>query len=60
MKKVQLKVEELHVQSYPTTGAEWAEGGTVHGQQVSGVVTCASACSATDGVRVCKTCGPCC
>jgi hypothetical protein len=66
MKKIKLAVEELRVQSYATTGGEWADGGTVHGQQqatirvCSGHVTCASACSETDGVFVCKTCGPCC
>jgi hypothetical protein len=66
MKKIRLNVEALRVQSYSTTGAEWPEGGTVHGQQqatilvCSGYATCASACSATDGIRICKSCGPCC
>jgi hypothetical protein len=26
----------------------------------SGQATCASACSATNGVAACKSCGPCC
>jgi hypothetical protein len=66
MKKIRLDVEALQVQSYPTTGAAPGEGGTVHGQQLgtivvcSGHVTCASACSETDGVHACKSCGPCC
>lgn len=66
MRKIRLNVEELRVQSYATTGGEWVDGGTVHGQQLatvlacSGHVTCASACSETDGVAACKSCGPCC
>lgn len=65
MKKIKLEVERLRVESYPTTGGEWAEDGTVFGQQeatvriCSGTVTCASACSETNGVP-CKSCGPCC
>ena len=66
MKKIRLSVEELRVQSYSTTlEAEWAAG-TVHARQLgtvlgcSGHVTCASACSETDGVAACKSCGPCC
>ena len=66
MKKIRLNVEALRVQSYSTTGAEGPEGGTVHGLQeptivvCSGYATCASACSETDGIRICKSCGPCC
>jgi acyl-coenzyme A thioesterase PaaI-like protein len=65
-RKIRMSVDELHVESYPTTAATRGADGTVHGHAVttlaecSGYVTCASACSATDGVRVCKTCGPCC
>ncbi|HYW13326.1 MAG TPA: hypothetical protein VE871_15310 [Longimicrobium sp.] len=66
MKKIRLDVEALRVQSYPTTDPEWSEGGTVDGHQqgtvwvCSGQLTCASACSETNGVAVCKSCGPCC
>lgn len=66
MKKIRLNVDVLKVQSYPTTGPEWPEIGTVHGQQqatvlvCSGQVTCASACSETNGMFACKSCGPCC
>ena len=65
MKKIRLNVEGLRVQSYVTTEPEWTEAGTVLGQQqatvlvCSGQVTCASACSETNGVP-CKSCGPCC
>ena len=65
--KLRLDMDELNVQSYPTTGDASVIGGTVRGHEgvttlaeCSGYVTCASACSGTDGVRVCKTCSPCC
>ena len=66
MKKIRLDVEALRVQSYSTTGSEEPGGGTVHGLQqatvlvCSGYATCASACSETNGVNICKSCGPCC
>jgi hypothetical protein len=66
MKKIRLDVDALRVQSYPTTDAEWPEGGTVDGHQqatvlvCSGYATCASACSETNGINICKSCGPCC
>lgn len=63
MTKIKLDVEELRVESYPTTRAGLAAGGTVHGQEMDtmlGNLTCASACSATDGAHACKSCGPCC
>ena len=66
MKKIRMDVETLKVQSYPTTEPAWSEAGTVIGQQMgtvlgcSGQVTCASACSWTNGVAACKSCGPCC
>jgi hypothetical protein len=66
MKKIRLNVEGLQVQSYVTSEPEWSEAGTVHGQQqgtvlvCSGHVTCASACSETNGAAPCKSCGPCC
>ena len=63
-RKMRMQLDELQVESYPTTAAEKAEGGTVHGHAVtaacSGSLTCMSACSWTNGVAVCKTCGPCC
>ncbi|MFL5540626.1 MAG: hypothetical protein ACJ8J0_16670 [Longimicrobiaceae bacterium] len=65
-KKMRMRLEELQVESYPTTAAGPADGGTVHGHAAStlaacsGYATCLSACSATDGVHICKTCGPCC
>jgi len=65
MKKIRLDIEGLNIQSYPTTEPQWSEAGTVIGQQqatvlvCSGQVTCASACSATNGAP-CKSCGPCC
>ncbi|MBV9109635.1 MAG: hypothetical protein JO306_09545 [Gemmatimonadetes bacterium] len=65
-RKIRLDVDRLHVQSYPTTVAESVAGGTVHAREdvttspCSGYATCLSACSATDGVHICKTCGPCC
>jgi hypothetical protein len=66
MKKIRLNIERLQVQSYPTTEPQWTKAGTVHGQQqatvlvCSGHATCASACSETNGVVICKSCGPCC
>ena len=60
MKKIRLDIDALRVQSCPTTDAEWPEGGTVDGHQYSGYATCASACSATNGIVICKSCGPCC
>jgi hypothetical protein len=64
--KIRMRLDELQVESYPTTAAGLAHEGTVHGHgastiaDCSGYATCLSACSATDGVRICKTCGPCC
>jgi hypothetical protein len=64
--KLRLSMDELRVESHSTTVAAQADGGTVHGHgeaalgDVSGYATCLSACSATDGVFICKTCGPCC
>lgn len=63
-KKMRMRLDELQVESYPTSAAGEAAGGTVHGHGVtavcSGVATCLSACSETDGVHICKSCGPCC
>ena len=64
--KIRMAIDELHVESYATTGAARLDGGTVRGHEnitvleCSGHVTCASACSETDGVFACKSCGPCC
>jgi hypothetical protein len=62
--KIRMRLDELQVESYPTTAPEMANGGTVHGHAVtaacSGYLTCASACSMTNGAVACKTCGPCC
>lgn len=63
-KKVRMRLDELQVESYPTT-ASAVDGGTVHGHEdvtaiCSGYATCLSACSETDGVHICKSCGPCC
>ena len=61
MRKVKLDLESLAVESFPTVDLDAAGRGTVHGQdQLSGYVTCGCACSETDGVRVCKSCGPSC
>jgi hypothetical protein len=65
-KKMRMHLDELQVESYPTTAARFLNKGTVHGQAAatldvcSGYATCLSACSATDGVFICKTCGRCC
>lgn len=65
-RKISLDVDALRVDSFPTDGGDGDARGTVHGLQllsngcVSGYPTCASACSETDGIRICKSCGPCC
>ena len=67
MRKIRLDLDALAVQSYPTTPERGERHGTVYGWEAtllvegcSGHATCASACSATDGVAICKSCGPCC
>lgn len=66
MQKMKLDLEALAIESFPTVVDEAGEGGTVHGNQLSaggsclGQMTCASACSWTNGVNACKSCGPCC
>ncbi len=68
MKKVRLDLDALSVQSYPTTTRRGDARGTVYGWEVSrladgcasGNATCLSACSATNGIVICKSCGPCC
>ena len=62
--KIRMDLDELRVESFSTTAPEETQRGTVHGYELtaacSGYLTCASACSMTNGVAVCKTCGPCC
>ncbi len=71
MKKIRLDLEALEIVSFPTSEDDDAERGTVHGRATQydpdscpgvtcGYATCASGCSETDGVRICKSCGPCC
>lgn len=67
MRKMRLDVGSLTVESYPTNPELDAVVGTVYARAVtmllegcSGHATCASACSATNGVNICKSCGPCC
>ena len=65
-RKMRMRLDELQVESYPTTAPAMADEGTVQGHAAvtlpgcSGYATCMSACSATNGVAICKTCGPCC
>ena len=64
-RKIRMRLDELQVESYPTTAPAMADGGTVRGHEAvtavcSGWATCLSACSETDGVHACKSCGPCC
>jgi hypothetical protein len=65
--KVRLELDALRVVTFAPAAIEEAERGTVHGrEQLSGgatclgQLTCGCACSATNGVAVCKTCGPSC
>jgi len=65
-KKMRMRLDELQVESYSTTALELVDEGTVRGHAAtllapcSGYATCLSACSETDGVHICKSCGPCC
>jgi hypothetical protein len=62
MRKLQLDLESLHVTSFATTPDRAPARGTVHGleQLLEDSATAASACSWTNGVFACKSCGPCC
>ncbi|MDB4949569.1 MAG: hypothetical protein JWM27_2218 [Gemmatimonadetes bacterium] len=67
MRKLHLDLENLEVASFATTAARTPARGTVHGQDEDGMEallltqpTAASACSWTNGVFACKSCGPCC
>ena len=75
MRKIRLDLDALEVESFPTADGD-GERGTVLAQQsifqcsvadtcfgnptCLGHATCACACSETDGVRICKSCGPSC
>ena len=64
MKKIRLDIDSLEVASFHTLEGDPERRGTVHGLATligcSGQVTCASACSWTNGAVACKSCGPCC
>jgi hypothetical protein len=67
MRKMRLEVDSLTVESYHTNTELEGVAGTIHARAVtmllegcSGHATCLSACSATNGVNICKSCGPCC
>ncbi|HEU0052435.1 MAG TPA: hypothetical protein VFQ39_04625 [Longimicrobium sp.] len=64
MKKIRLDLDTLEVASFSVSEEHEGEGGTVHARQTivvcSGHATCASACSETNGIAICKSCGPCC
>lgn len=75
MKKIKLDLDGLRVDSFPTVAGDDGRG-TVVGLETAircsggvtclgdptclGWVTCGCACSETDGVAVCKSCGPSC
>lgn len=60
MRKIQLNVDTLEVKSF-TTSAD-AVGTEEERALIDGLrfITEMSACSWTNGVAVCKSCGPCC
>lgn len=66
MKKIRLDVDALEVASFPVSEDGETPKGTVRALETlmingcSGQVTCASACSWTNGIAACKSCGPCC
>jgi hypothetical protein len=64
MRKLHLDLDNLQVASFATTPAETPARGTVRGLDDAGMqavldmaATGTSACSWTDGVVACKTCG---
>jgi hypothetical protein len=76
MRKIRLDLDALEVDSFPVAADGKDDRGTVHGRgtlyvcsemescpglpSCLGDPTCASACSETNGVAICKSCGPCC
>jgi hypothetical protein len=52
MKTIQLNVDALKVNSFATTAAE--------AHNVIAPTDLGSAVSETDGIAICKSCGPCC
>jgi hypothetical protein len=67
MRKTHLDFDKLQVTSFATTAERGPARGTVHGQDAAAFdvttltePTAASACSWTNGVYACKSCGPCC
>jgi hypothetical protein len=55
MQTIRLNVEALEVKSFTTTNFE-----ALKGDQLAPTDFCGSAVSETNGVYICKSCGPCC
>lgn len=54
MQTIQLNVDALKVSSFTTTSRE------VDQNAIARTELCGSAVSETDGIAICKSCGPCC
>jgi hypothetical protein len=56
MRKIQLKMEDLAVESFDTASGRKADGGTVQGYDWSGEEGCSQAYGCNSGESLCATC----